>query len=55
MKTAGSGECVALAPDVIGIDDTGVAHMLVDTVDEDVALRICKACPVGALSIAADE
>jgi ferredoxin len=47
----GSGECVAEDPDVIEIDDSGIAHVLVAEMDEARAQRICDVCPVGALSV----
>jgi ferredoxin len=49
----GSGECVAEDPDVIEIDDSGIAHVLVGEMDEARAQRICDVCPVGALSVEA--
>lgn len=48
----GSGECVTVDPDAVELDETGIARMLVDDVDEARAVRICNACPVGALAIA---
>ena len=49
----GSGECVALDPEAIELDDRGVATMLVAELDEQRARKLCDICPVGALSIAA--
>lgn len=46
----GYGECVAEAPDVVALDDTGCARVLVATVPSDQAQRICAACPVGAVT-----
>lgn len=47
----GSGECVALDPEAIAIDDSGVAYMLVGEMSEDRAERLCRSCPVEALRI----
>ena len=47
----GSGECVAVDAGAIEIDDTGCARMLIDEMDEERAERLCRACPVEALSI----
>ena len=48
----GYGECVAEAPDVVALDDTGCARLLVASVPSDQAQRICSACPVGAITLA---
>jgi ferredoxin len=48
----GSGECVALDPAAIEIDDEGCARMLIRDLDESRAKALCNSCPVGALSIA---
>ncbi len=47
----GSGECVAIDPDAVELDEAGIARMLIDDLDEDRAERICRSCPVSALSI----
>jgi ferredoxin len=47
----GSGECIALAPDVMELNDQGCARVKVSDVDEDLARRICGVCPVNALSL----
>jgi ferredoxin len=49
----GSGECVAEDPDAMEIDETGCARVLIPTMDEARATRICDVCPVGALSVGA--
>jgi ferredoxin len=49
----GSGECIALDPEAIDLDEHGTAVMLVAELDEQRAKRLCNTCPVGALSIAA--
>lgn len=46
----GSGECVALDPGAVELQD-GVAHVRIDPMDDVRAERLCDACPVGALSI----
>ena len=48
----GSGECVALDPEAIELDENGVARVLVAELEEGRAKRLCDICPVGALSIA---
>ena len=47
----GSGECVAVDAEAMEIDETGTARVTIDTMDEERAQRICRSCPVGALSI----
>lgn len=47
----GSGECVAVDPEAMEIDETGCARVLIDVMDEERAQRICRSCPVGALSV----
>jgi ferredoxin len=47
----GSGECIALAPDVMELNDHGTAQVKVSEIDDDLARRICDACPVSALSL----
>jgi ferredoxin len=49
----GSAECVAFDPEVIELDEDGIAQMLVSELDERRAKELCDTCPVGALSIAA--
>jgi ferredoxin len=49
----GSGECVAIDVGAIEIDGTGCARMLIDEMDEARAERLCRSCPVGALSVQA--
>jgi ferredoxin len=49
----GSGDCIALDPEAIDLDDRGTATMLVAELDEERARKLCDICPVGALSIAA--
>jgi len=48
----GSGECVALEPEVIELDAQGIAQVIVAELDEDRAKSLCDTCPVGAISIA---
>lgn len=47
----GSGECVAVDPEAVELDDQGSAHLLIDQLDEDRAKRLCDACPMSAISI----
>jgi len=49
----GSGECVALDPEAIELDEQGTARILLAEMDEQRAERLCATCPVGALSVAA--
>jgi ferredoxin len=48
----GSGECVALDPEAIELDDRGCAQPLLSELDDDRAQRLSEACPVGAISVA---
>ncbi len=48
----GSGECVALEPDVMELDQQGIAEVIVPELDEERAKQLCDTCPVGAISIA---
>lgn len=47
----GSGECVALDPEAVELDDRGCAHVLVSELDDDRAEPLAEACPVGAISV----
>lgn len=47
----GSGECVALDPDAMALDDSGIAYALIGELAEERAAAICKSCPVDALSM----
>lgn len=47
----GSGECIALDPEAIELDEQGTARLLLAELDEQRAKRLCDVCPVGALSI----
>ncbi len=47
----GSGECVAIDPDAVELDDQGSAHLLIDQLEEERAQRLCDACPMSAISI----
>jgi len=51
----GSGECVALDPEAIELDDRGCAHPLILELDDDRAERLREACPVGAISVRRTE
>jgi len=48
----GSAECVALDPEAVELDEQGTARILVPELEEDRAVALCDACPVGSLSIA---
>ncbi len=47
----GSGECVAIDPDAVELDNQGSAHLLIDQLEEERAQRLCDACPMSAISI----
>jgi ferredoxin len=47
----GSAECVALDPEAVELDESGVARVLTLELDEERAVNICNACPVGALTV----
>ena len=48
----GSGECVALEPEVIELDSHGIAEVIVAELEEERAKLLCETCPVGAISTA---
>ena len=48
----GSGECVALEPEVMELDTQGIAQVIVPELDEERAKDLCDTCPVGAISLA---
>lgn len=48
----GSGECVALEPEVIELDSHGIAEVIVPEIEEERAKLLCENCPVGAISTA---
>ena len=48
----GSGECVALEPEVMELDAQGIAQVVVAELDDERAKDLCDTCPVGAISIA---
>lgn len=48
----GSGECIALDPEAVELDENGTARMLLAELEETRAARLCASCPVGALEIA---
>ena len=47
----GSGECIALDPEAVDLDEQGTARILLAEMDEQRAERLCIVCPVGAPSI----
>lgn len=47
----GYGECVAQDAEAIELDDEGCAHARTAALDRDRAVRICAACPVGAITL----
>ena len=47
----GSGECVAIDPEAVELDNHGTARILIDPLEETRAQRLCDACPMSALSI----
>ena len=47
----GSGECVALEPEVVELDAQGIAEVIVPEIDEERAKLLCDTCPIGAISI----
>ena len=51
----GSGECVALEPEVVELDAQGTASVMVPELEEERAKVLCETCPVGAISISSPE
>ena len=48
----GFGDCVTEAPGGFALDDEGVAvFMKPDTVERELLLRACDACPVDAITV----
>ena len=56
-RCIGSGNCVAVAPEVFELDLFGKAHVRADRpadVDEDIVLEAARDCPVEAILIERD-
>lgn len=51
----GYGECVAEDAEAVELTDDGCARVRLATLDRARADRICAACPVGAISVAAAD
>ncbi len=49
----GYGECVAEDAEAVELDDEGCARVRLASLDRARAERICAACPVGAVGLAA--
>ena len=47
----GSGECVALEPEAVELDEQGIAEVITPEIEEERAKLLCDTCPVGAISI----
>ncbi len=52
-KCQGMGECCALAPELISVDELGIAHLRDPTVTIDAvtAQRLVAVCPSGAIRL----
>jgi ferredoxin len=48
----GAGDCVALDPEAVELDEHGIARMLVPELEAGRAKLLCDACPDGALYVA---
>ncbi len=48
----GYGECVGEDPEAVELDANGCARVVIASLNEDRAVRLCAACPVSAISIA---
>lgn len=51
----GYGECVAEDAEAVELTDDGCARVRLAVLDRGRADRICAACPVGAISVAAAD
>jgi ferredoxin len=51
----GYGECVAEDAEAVELDGEGCARVRLAALDHARAERLCAACPVGALSLAAAD
>ena len=51
---AGTGQCVAIAPDVFALDPDGFSTVVLDTLDPDQlahANRAAELCPMAAITV----
>ncbi len=47
----GLGECMAIAPEMFDLDDSGIAVVRTGAVDPELARDAADACPMAAISI----
>jgi ferredoxin len=51
-RCEGHGQCVAAAPDVVDLDDDGIAILRTsESIAEDLLKRAADVCPVAALTV----
>lgn len=48
---SGFGSCVDLAPDLIALDDSGIAALRVGETADPVVFDAAASCPMGAISV----
>ena len=52
---SGFGTCSELAPEIFELDRTGLASVRVGTSDDPTVLDVAAACPMGAITVVAEE
>jgi ferredoxin len=52
---SGFGACAELAPDVIGLDDDGLASVRVGSTGDPVVLDAAAGCPMAAITVYEEE
>jgi ferredoxin len=52
---SGFGLCAELAPDVIGLDEDGLASVRVGSTTDPVVLEAAAGCPMAAITIHEEE
>jgi len=55
LACSGFGDCADVAPDVFELDSHGKALLRVGTSSDPAVLDAASACPMGAISIEADD
>ena len=48
---SGFGSCARLAPELVALDESGVASLRVGQTDDPVALDAAASCPMGAIAV----
>jgi ferredoxin len=48
---SGFGACADIAPNLIAVDSSGTAQLRVGETDDELALEMAHACPMGAIAV----